>query len=207
MRLSTDLLARVRASCRTQKSPVEPGMAVDTKRSCPRYRSYCFLLMRVRWHKSANSFWSMSLRWGGSSRVCRAVSMIQPRMSLRVLQLPSPWASFLRETASFLGSEDTSGRESTWSIAWNRCRRMAFIRFGPPWATWMKSSTKTSVWASGLEDMTLEGGERSSSLEGTGDLERASRSCWTRSRGQSSRGRGTVERRRSSRAAAAGSSL
>ena len=42
----------------------------------------------------------VALRCGGSSTVWRKVSMIQPRMSLRVAQLPSPFRSFLRETAS-----------------------------------------------------------------------------------------------------------
>ncbi len=85
------------------------------------------------------------------------VSMIQPRMIFRVAQLPSPFMSFLRETASFLWASEP-GWASTWSIASNRQYRSLCIRFLPPWPIWMKSSTKTSVEPTGLKKGMLEGG-------------------------------------------------
>jgi hypothetical protein len=45
--------------------------------------------------------------------VWRRVSMIQPSVSLRVFQLPSPCRSFLRETASFRCASFLEGLAST----------------------------------------------------------------------------------------------
>jgi hypothetical protein len=61
-----------------------------------------FALMRRRPFSSEKMEWRVCFWWAGSLRVSQAVSMIQPRMSFRVLQLPSPVNSFLRDTASFV---------------------------------------------------------------------------------------------------------
>ena len=158
-RESSDLF---RANCMALNRLADPGMATDTKRSLPRMRSHCLRLTRFFLAKPAKISFRACLRWGGSSSVCRTVSTIQPRSTLRVDQQPSPCNIFLRERASRRLSGDTSGRARTLSTAWKRCRRRAFIRRGPPWPSWMKSSTKTSVRPRGLFDGQLDGGAISS---------------------------------------------
>jgi hypothetical protein len=89
------------AHWRALKSPLDPGMARDTKRSFPRMLRHRLMLMRRRPWRSPKMSQRACFRWGGSSMVCRAVSMIHPRMSFLVPQLPSPVRSFFRDTASF----------------------------------------------------------------------------------------------------------
>jgi hypothetical protein len=83
-------LALLWASWSALKSPAQPGIAMDTNRSFPKYFCQVLLLTRRQEARSWKMVAKVSLRWAGSSMVWRTVSMIQPRISLRVLQLPSP---------------------------------------------------------------------------------------------------------------------
>ena len=94
--------------------------------------------------------------------VWRTVSRIQPSMTFRVPQLPSPLRSFFKDTASFRFKADTLGMARTLSMECNRCRRRAFSRRRPPCPSCMKSSTKTSVVPSGRRRAQFDGGAISS---------------------------------------------
>ena len=94
-------LAWLSASCRALKSPADPLMAVETNRSFPRILWNFLWETRLVLARSVKIWASSSLRWDGSLIVCQTVSMIQPSATLRVDQLPSPFRSFLRDTASF----------------------------------------------------------------------------------------------------------
>ena len=91
-------------------------MATEMKRSLPSMRCHFLALIRRKGASSANILARVSLRWGGSSSVWRTVSTIQPSSSLRVDQLPSPFFIFLRDTASFRMSSETSGLARTESM-------------------------------------------------------------------------------------------
>jgi hypothetical protein len=137
-------LERLSASWRALKSPADPLMAVETNRSLPRTLSNFLWETRLEEAKSVKIWASSSLRWGGNSMVCRTVSMIQPSMVLRVVQLLSPLRIFLTDKASVRLSPGL-GWARTSSTAASRWLRRARRRLVPPCPTWMKSSTKTSV--------------------------------------------------------------
>ena len=82
--------ARLLASCRVLNRAAEPGMATLTNRSRPRTLAHFLELMRETPFSSSKRSARAFLRDAGSSMVCRIVSMIQPRISFRVAQLPSP---------------------------------------------------------------------------------------------------------------------
>ena len=186
---------RVRANCRALKRPEDPGMATEMNPSLPRMRRHFLALMRLQGPSSANILARDCLRWGGSSRVCLTVLTIQPRSSLRVDQLPSPFFIFLRDTASFRWSWETSGLDRTASMECRRCRHRVPMRLGPPCPSWMKSSTKTSVWPTGRLKHLLEAGARSLVRDVMGGGPPRARSAWESSR---LRGCGRSERERSS---------
>ena len=108
-------------------------------------------------------------RCSGSSKVWRDESTIHPRKSLRVCQLPSPFAIFFRDTASLRGSP-FRGCARMASMTWKRWRRTERRRSGVPWANCMKSSTYTSVWVTGRAAARFDGGALSS---GSLDFSRA----------------------------------
>ena len=170
-------------------------MATETNRSLPRMRRHFLALMRLQGPSSANILARDCLRWGGSSSVCLTVSTIQPRSSLRVDQLPSPFFIFLRDTASLRWSWEASGVASTASMECRRCRRSEPMRFGPPCPSLMKSSTKTSVWPTGRLKHLLEAVARSSVKDVIGGGPPRARSAWESSR---PRGHGWRERDKSS---------
>ena len=106
MRLSGALL---RASWSALKREADPGMAVETKRSFPRMLCQALRETRLVLLRLVKIVARVSLRCGGSSRVCRRVSMIHPSMTFRVPQLPSPLSSFFKEMASFLWGSSSWG--------------------------------------------------------------------------------------------------
>ena len=181
-------------------------MAMETNRSFPRI--WCQRLAEIRLAVLSSpkilaraSFWC-----GGSSRVWRRVSTTQPSIPFRVAQLPSPFFIYLSETASRWDSEETSGQASTLSMECRRCRRRTFMRCSPPWPSWMKLSTKTSVCPTGAWEHMLEGGARSSASGWRGETSpnAARRSLAVLSSG--SLGRGSREGERSSCSAEGSSS-
>jgi len=95
--------------------------------------------------------WRRVTRCGGSETVWRTVSMSQPKTTLRVVQHPSPFESFLTDMGScrWGGSEASRGR-NTESMALKRTRRRRVRRKVPPWAMPMASSTNTSKEPKGL---------------------------------------------------------
>ena len=133
-------------------------MAWETKRSCPRMRCHLLRAMRLTPASSVKMVARVCLRCAGSSRVCRTKSMVQPRMTLREFQLPSPRDIFLTDAGSRMFPEASSGCEIMPSMAWSRWSLRLFIRRVPPCPTWMKSSTKTSVTPTGRWNGRLEGG-------------------------------------------------
>ena len=147
MRPSVDLF---RASWKAEKRAPEPGMATETNLSLPRACCQRFREIRFESNSSRSRLAKDALRWAGNSIVWRIVSIIHPSITLRVLHEPSPFINFFKETALFRLSQVLAGVASTWSIAWKRCERIAFIRLALPWASWMKSSTNTSVSPTGL---------------------------------------------------------
>ena len=124
--------------------------------------------------------------------------MIHPRTSLRVSQLPSPFSSFFRETASLREESDTEGWARTWSTACRRWFLKEFIRLLLPWPSWIKSSTKTSVWPTGRLRGLLEGGATSSVSFGSRSIPGRTARAESASRSAGSRGLGVVEGSRSS---------
>jgi hypothetical protein len=85
------------------------------------------------------------MRCAGNSMVMRMVSRIQPRMSLRVSQWPSPFPSFLVDAGSRRNSSSvgSNGRKTS-SRVWRRTRRVLMSRSLLPCAVPMKSLTKMS---------------------------------------------------------------
>lgn len=151
-------LARARASCITQNRPALPGTPFCMNRSFPRMRCQLReLTLRFPFKPSKMSA-KVFLRCAGISRVCRAVSSTQPRISLRVFQLPSPLRSFLMDMASSRPGSAAEGWAKTSSTAHRRWLRRASRRAGPPWPSCRKSSTYTSVSPSGCWNGLLHAG-------------------------------------------------
>jgi hypothetical protein len=83
----------------------------------------CSLPSRVRNSLRGRRFWEMavarlsiirSIFSGGSSMVRRIPSKIQPRISLRTAQTPSPARSFLKEMGSSSARPDSGGGKTEW---------------------------------------------------------------------------------------------
>jgi hypothetical protein len=133
---------------------------------------------------------SSCFRCGGSSMVCRTVSTIQPRMSFRVPQLPSPFRSFFKETASFRLSSG-SGRASTSSTQCSSWRRRSVSCCASPCPAWMKSSTNTSVDRTAFLSMQFESGA-GRATSGSGLSVRPAKARSAALAGQSSTSRGAI---------------
>lgn len=89
-----------KASCSKEKRPLAPGIAIAIDLSspmtlCQRFVGTCFVVGAM----SSTSF-SRSTRWGGSCIVFALVSTTHPRMVFRVVQVASPFRSFLAEAGS-----------------------------------------------------------------------------------------------------------
>ena len=197
--------ALVRASWRAQKSPADPGTATDTNRSLPRMLIQDLLLTRLAPFSSVKIWARDSFRWAGSSIVCRMVSMIHPNTSLRVFQLPSPFNNFFRDMASLRCFSSSVGCAKISSTACSRCLRRTIIRFFPPWPSWMKSSTKTSLVPSGLVKGRLDGGPAMSGVVSGCRFGHSWSRALVAASSSTSRGRGSHEGERSSWALAASS--
>ena len=96
--------ARFSASCRADSKPRLPGTPRVMNRNFPRALRHLRSETRLRPRRLSKRSTSSSFRCGGSSKVWRMKSKVQPTITLRVCQLLSPFRSFLRETASFLSS-------------------------------------------------------------------------------------------------------
>ena len=80
------------------------------------------------------------------------VSMTQPRIVFSVDQERSPWLSFLMDTGSLLYSLSMAslGRKIL-STEWSKCCLTLDFSLLEPWHKAIKSSTKTSTYATGEE--------------------------------------------------------
>mmetsp|Transcript_7717 Transcript_7717/g.19158 ORF Transcript_7717/g.19158 Transcript_7717/m.19158 type:complete len:219 (-) Transcript_7717:7368-8024(-) len=87
----------------------DPGKAIAMERSSPRTVCHFFMLVRF-WDFGMLSriSHSRSTRCGGKWIVMPTVSTIQPRTSLIVSQLQSPFRSFFRETGSRRNGESSA---------------------------------------------------------------------------------------------------
>jgi hypothetical protein len=136
-------------SCMAPKSPAEPGIAAPMKRSSPNTRCHFLMLTRLLWRRSSKMSVILALRRSVSSRVPLLVSRIHPNTSFRWFQPPSPLLSFFSDMASFRFGWASSGLVNTPSTACMMQRLTLWQRRRDPWATPMKSSTKTSTCATG----------------------------------------------------------
>jgi hypothetical protein len=148
------------AHCKALNRLADLGMARATKQSFPRMLLHLLALIRRRPCKLEKILCSACFQCRGSLRVWRAVSTIQPNISLRIPQLPSPVSSFFRDIAS-LHLLLAAGWDSTSSTLCSRCLHSARSLLPFPCPAWMKSSMKTSVEPTGQEKGLLESGARS----------------------------------------------
>ena len=90
------LWARERATWSWEKRPRPPGRPMAMLRSCPRSCCHCRTVIGMcgALRISVSMVTSLVRRWGGSSMVCRMVSMSQPRTVFRVDQQASPFSVF-----------------------------------------------------------------------------------------------------------------
>lgn len=144
------LSARTSASCMCEKRPSDPGSATVMLRSSPMSCRQALREHRVRDWKDVMSSMSRSARCGGNSMVPLTLSTSQPRSTFVVAQHESPLRSFFTLTGSWRGSSPCSKGRKTRSNEWRRDRRTRFRRARSPCAKPRKSSTKTSMYASGL---------------------------------------------------------
>jgi hypothetical protein len=130
---------------RALNNPRPPGMAKTMERSSP--RNLCHNLTPIRRFPRSSSKMSNNrvARRGGRVMVLSTVSMIHPKTSLIVDHEPSPLRSFLTEIGSSRVESFASGGFHTPSTMCHSRRLIVRRRLLLPWATPMKSSTKTSL--------------------------------------------------------------
>jgi hypothetical protein len=114
----------LRASCRMENSPLEPGRPGAMDLSSPKILCQSETGSRLRGGCTmSNSAYKRAHRWGGSERVPATVSRSQPRKRFFVLQYASPCLSFLTDEGSLRRAESPAWRgRSTSSIAWRVAR-------------------------------------------------------------------------------------
>jgi len=132
-------------------------MARDMKRNSPIICCHFLRPTRRLSRRSSKMSSSRVRRWSGISSVCLRVSMIQPRMILRVPHAPSPFSSFLTEDGSLRPSSPAVGGWKMSSMAWSKMRRTRRRRERGPCTRAMKSSTNTSTDARGSLRGVLDG--------------------------------------------------
>lgn len=161
--------ANLSPSCMAPKRPAEPGIAAPMKRSSPNTRCHFLMLTRLLSRRSAKMSAILALRRSVSSRVPLLASRIHPNTSLRWFQPPSPLLSFFSDIASLRFGWSVSGLANTWSTACMMQRLVLRQRRRDPWASPIKSSTKTSTCATGPSSL-RSGGRSAGAGRGGGEF-------------------------------------